>query len=151
MDCQCPGSAQFAAAVAVPRIEQSKTTTDAMRFMLILIPWEEVGFAPNQVVAEHAVECGEQRLAPRPSATLAEQRRKLRQQAVEPMPDEPDHPVDTPVDQTRDTGRPVPLRPGDHSRDDGDIVMHRLDQFDDPADAGDGQPADPAKIGSMYL
>jgi hypothetical protein len=29
--------------------------------------------------------------------------------------------------------------------------MHRLDQFDDPVDAGDGQPVDPAKIGSMYF
>jgi len=28
--------------------------------------------------------------------------------------------------------------------------MHRLDQFDDPANAGDGQPVDPAKIGSVY-
>jgi hypothetical protein len=29
--------------------------------------------------------------------------------------------------------------------------MHRLDQFDDSADASDGQPIDPAKIGGMYL
>jgi hypothetical protein len=28
--------------------------------------------------------------------------------------------------------------------------MHRLDQGDDPRDAIDGQPADPAKIGGVY-
>ena len=50
MVCQCPGSAQFSAAIAVPRIEHSKTTTDAMCFTLILIPSEEVGFAPHQLM-----------------------------------------------------------------------------------------------------
>ena len=104
----------------------------------------------RQVVAEHAVQRGEQRLAPRPGAALAEQGLEPRQQAVEAVPDEADHAVDAPVDQARDAGRPVPLRPGKQSRDAGDVVMHRLDQVDDAGDAGDGQPVDPAKIGSVY-
>ena len=66
------------------------------------------------------------------------------------MADQPDHAVDAPVDQARDAGGSILLRPGDHSRDDRDRVMHRLDQVNDPGDAGDGQPVDAAKIGSAY-
>ena len=38
---------------------------------------------------------------------------------------------------------------GDQARDAGDLLVHRLDQVDDPRDAGDGQPVGAAKVGSV--
>ena len=102
----------------------------------------------RQVVAEDAVERGERRLAAGPCASLAEQRCKPRQQSVEALAHQPDHTVDAAINQARDAGRPVLPGPADHPRDNCNLVMHRLDEVDDPGDGGDGQPVDPAKIGS---
>jgi hypothetical protein len=79
-----------------------------------------------------------------------EQGLEPRQKHVEPVPDEADHAADAPIDQACDAGRPVALRLGEYSPDAGDAVMHRLDQVDDASDSVDGQPVEPAKIGSTY-
>jgi len=38
------------------------------------------------------------------------------------------------------------LRLGEESGDAGDVLMHRLDQVDNPRDAGESQPVEAAKI-----
>lgn len=101
----------------------------------------------GEVVADNAVECGEQWRATRP--LCAPRRPKAREEDIEAVADQRDHAMDAAVDDARNAGGPIPGRIHGHARDNADVMVHRLHHVDDAGHRGDRQAADAAQIGSV--
>ena len=100
----------------------------------------------GQVVTEHPVEHGEHRFPLRPGRTVADERRELRQSAVDAGAHQLRHAADAPVDQAGEgAGRPRE-RPAEDRGPAADGEVHGLDQIGDAPGRLDRQAARPAQI-----
>ena len=103
----------------------------------------------GEVVPEHAVQSGDDRIALLRRRPLRDQRHERAEQRVEARADNARHAADRAVDEPGDARGPPVRRGSEEQRRPGDRSMHRLDDVGQPGGRVDGETLEAVQVGGQ--